>query len=108
MVNCGCRCNETRNLYFQLHYCVWMQILLSNFDTKSCHLILTLIKVSVSNNGHVWAVDQREKIWYRKGANNQTILGSNWKSISGNLKQVNSNLCTLNLRSLLVVSNIVH
>ena len=46
------------------------------------------IKVSVSNNGHVWGVDHRDKIWYRKGANNQTILGANWKSISGNLKQV--------------------
>ena len=47
-----------------------------------------LVQVSVSNNGHVWGIDTREKIWYRKGANNQTILGSNWKSISGNLKQV--------------------
>ena len=52
---------------------------------KDCIL---LIKVSVSNNGHVWGVDHRDKIWYRKGANNQTILGANWKSISGNLKQV--------------------
>ena len=43
----------------------------------------------MSNNGHVWGIDHRDKIWYRKGANNQTILGSNWKSISGNLKQVN-------------------
>jgi hypothetical protein len=38
--------------------------------------------------GHVWAIDVREKIWYRKGACLETPLGNTWKSISGSLKQV--------------------
>ena len=32
--------------------------------------------VSVSNKGHVWAVDNTEKIWLRKGASNETVLGT--------------------------------
>ena len=42
----------------------------------------------MSNNGHVWGIDEKEKIWYRKGATSKTILGTTWKSISGKLKQV--------------------
>lgn len=41
----------------------------------------------------MWAVDHRDKIWYRKGANNKTALGSTWKSISGNLKQISVGHC---------------
>jgi len=53
----------------------------------------TMKHVSVSNLGHVWACDHRDKIWYRKGANNKTVLGSTWKSISGNLKQISVGFC---------------
>ena len=50
--------------------------------------INVVFQVSVSNNGHVWGIDEKEKIWYRKGANSKSILGNTWKSISGKLKQV--------------------
>jgi len=52
-----------------------------------------LIHVSVSNNGHVWGIDEKEKIWYRKGATSKTTLGTTWKSISGKLKQVSVGYC---------------
>ena len=45
-------------------------------------------QVSCSPKGHVWAIDNKEKIWYRKGACLETPQGTNWKSISGSLKQV--------------------
>ena len=61
-------------------------------------------KVSVSNNGHVWGVDHRDKIWYRKGANNQTILGANWKSISGSLKQVINSCSIFTRRKIFLLS----
>lgn len=53
----------------------------------------TMKHTSVSSNGHVWAVDNKEKIWYRKGACTATILGTNWKSVSGSLKQVTVGHC---------------
>eukprot|EP00096_Caligus_rogercresseyi_P009950 TRINITY_DN3493_c0_g1_i2.p1 TRINITY_DN3493_c0_g1~~TRINITY_DN3493_c0_g1_i2.p1 ORF type:complete len:659 (-),score=140.46 TRINITY_DN3493_c0_g1_i2:136-2112(-) len=49
--------------------------------------------VSVSNKGHVWAVDDKDKIWYRKGACNENILGSGWKTIPGSLKQISVGYC---------------
>ena len=45
-------------------------------------------QVAVSPLGHVWGIDNREKIWYRKGACLETPLGNTWKSVSGSLKQV--------------------
>lgn len=49
--------------------------------------------ISVSSEGHVWAIDEKEKIWYRKGANNQFALGTGWKMVSGNLKQISVGKC---------------
>jgi len=49
--------------------------------------------ISVSNNGHVWGIDEKMRIWYRKGANSKSILGTTWKSISGKLKQVSVGHC---------------
>lgn len=50
-------------------------------------------QISVSSEGHVWAIDEKEKIWYRKGANNQFALGTGWKMVSGNLKQISVGKC---------------
>ncbi|XP_071746135.1 uncharacterized protein [Lepeophtheirus salmonis] len=49
--------------------------------------------VSVSNKGHVWAVDDKDKIWYRKGACIENVLGSGWKTIPGSLKQLSVSYC---------------
>ena len=49
-------------------------------------------QISVSNNGHVWGIDEKMRIWYRKGANSKSILGTTWKSISGKLKQVSESV----------------
>lgn len=59
---------------------------------NQCALVLCL-KVSISNEGHVWGVDASEKIWYRKGANNSFALGNNWKMIPGSLKQISVGQC---------------
>ncbi len=37
-------------------------------------------QVSVSSKGHVWAVDMENKIWWRKGADNNTALGTRVKA----------------------------
>lgn len=47
-------------------------------------------QVSCSPKGHVWAVDHKDKIWYRKGACLETPQGTTWKSISGSLRQVSA------------------
>lgn len=51
------------------------------------------LQVSCSSKGHVWAIDVKDKIWYRKGACTATPNGTNWKSISGSLKQVSVGNC---------------
>ncbi len=55
--------------------------------------------VSCSNQGHVWAIDKKDKIWYRKGANNEYALGQCWKTIPGSLK-VTTRTCSRSLTSL--------
>ncbi len=49
--------------------------------------------VSVSNEGHVWACDAKERIWYRKGATNAFALGNTWKMIPGSLRQISIGKC---------------
>ena len=49
---------------------------------------MNLFQVTCSAKNHVWAIDTKDKIWYRKGASKEAPLGNNWKSVSGSLKQV--------------------
>jgi len=54
---------------------------------------LNLFQVTCSAKNHVWAIDTKDKIWYRKGASKEAPLGNNWKSVSGSLKQVSAGNC---------------
>ena len=51
---------------------------------------MNLFQVTCSAKNHVWAIDTKDKIWYRKGASKEAPLGNNWKSVSGSLKQVHN------------------
>ena len=57
----------------------------------------------MSAKGHVWAIDAKDKIWYRKGASSETVMGNTWKVVSGSLKQVNP--LPVGLHSALVLAN---
>jgi len=49
--------------------------------------------ISVSSNGHVWAVDTTDRIWWRKGAKTQSATGSGWKCIAGSLTKIATGPC---------------
>lgn len=83
MGHCGRRANETG----------WFHFIKTTHFVSLYLLYFIDQKISVSPVGHVWGIDHREKIWYRKGACLETPLGQTWKSISGNLKQVKIFFC---------------
>ena len=42
-------------------------------------IIIILIITIELNQGHVWAVDMTDRIWWRKGAKADSPTGSSWK-----------------------------
>ena len=47
-----------------------------------------LVRVSVSERGHVWGIDAKDKIYHRVNASDCNKLGSSWEKVSGELVQL--------------------
>ena len=53
----------------------WMKIKILDMTDPVIICIITIEQ----NQGHVWAVDMTDRIWWRKGAKADSPTGSSWK-----------------------------